>query len=118
MITSISDMIRKLASLIERDNTPENTAIGDHSMLDEYSGEQSTAKPKQVIKPKQVDIEETIPTAPSQQRRPREQPGHKNKWNEDTKTGLMNEYMTEYRADGRDKEVDGPKSTYKKKLKV
>jgi hypothetical protein len=116
MITSISDMIRKLASLIERDNTPENTAIGDHSMLNESSSEQPTTK--QAIKPKQLGIEKITPTAPSKQRRPRKQPGHMNKWNEDTKTGLMNEYITEYRADGRDKEVDGPKSTYKKKLKV
>jgi hypothetical protein len=114
----ISDEIRKLASLIERDNTPEDTSIGDHKMLEGGREEQPVEKKKQVVKPKNVDIEETTPTAPSQQRRPRKQPGHKNKWNEETKTGLMKDYITEYRAEGKDKEVDGPKSTYKKKFKV
>lgn len=118
MKNSISDEIRKLASLIERDNTPDNTAIGDHKMLEDSSMEQPLREAKKVVKPKQVEIEGITPTAPPQQRRPRKQPGHKNKWNEDTKTGLMKDYMTEYRADGKDKEVDGPKSTYKKKLKI
>jgi hypothetical protein len=111
-------MIRKVASLIERDNTPDNTTIGDHKMLDDGSNEKSQVKSKQVVKPKKVEVGETTPTAPSQQRRPRKQPGHKNKWNDETKTGLMREYIQNYRAEGKDKEVDGPKSTYKKKLKV
>jgi hypothetical protein len=86
-------------------------------MLHDNEGENH---PVAVKKRVDTGVEETKvdPTAPSQQRRPREQPGHLNKWNEETSTGLMKDYMQEYRADGKDKEVDGPKSTYKKKLKV
>lgn len=117
MIVSISDKIRKLASLIERDDTPYDSQIGDRRMLHDYEGEDHP-----VVTKKRVDIKvedtKVEPTAAPPQRRPREQPGHLNKWNEDTSTGLMKEYMQEYRADGKDKEVDGPKSTYKKKLKV
>jgi hypothetical protein len=114
MRVSISDKIRKLAALIELDNTPYNESIGGHKMLDEDCKERPSIRKKRVVE----EPTEISPTAPPQQRRPREQPGHLNKWNEDTKTGLMKEYMQEYRADGKDKEVDGPKSTYKKKLKV
>ena len=117
MRISISDRLRKLAGLIERDNTPEEVTIGEVHMLANPHGDghQHTIKKNKIVSP----VEEKLtPTAPSQQRRPREQPIHKNKWNEDTKTGLMQEYMQEYRADGKDKEVDGPNSTYKKKFKV
>jgi len=115
MIISISDKIRKLASLLERDDTPIESVIGDRKMLGECEGEDHPVTVK-----KRVEVGDTKidPTAPPQQRRPREQPGHLNKWNEDTSTGLMKEYMQEYRADGKDKEVDGPKSTYRKKFKV
>lgn len=113
MMVLISDRIRKLASLIERDNTPSDSAIGGRHMLHQNCDEEQP-----VVVKKKLEVQETkiTPTAPSEQRRPRRQPGHLNKWNDDTKTGLMKEYMQEYRADGKDKEVDGPKSTYKKKL--
>lgn len=116
MRVSLSDKIRKLAAFIERDNTPSEVVIGDSRMVDEGN---LGCLPGGVKKKKvRVPGEEKIaPTALPEQRRPREQPGHLNKWNDDTKTGLMKEYMQEYRADGKDKEVDGPKSTYKKKFK-
>lgn len=118
MFIAISDKIRKVAALIERDNTPSDAKIGDRVMLDNECQKGNTPK----IRKKRVDVivEETgaPPTALPERRRPREQPSHLNKWNEDTKTELMNDYMKNYRADGKDKEVEGPKSTYKKKLKI
>jgi hypothetical protein len=114
MKISLSNKIRKLAALIERDNTPSEVVIGESQRIEGDSTEDNIP-PKKGIK---VQEEKMVPTAPPEQRRPRKQPNHKNKWNEDTKTSLMNDYMKNYRADGKDKEVDGPKSTYKKKLKV
>lgn len=113
MLITIAHKIRRIASLIELDKTPTDYEIGGRKMLCECGNEEEP-----VVVRKQVSIEEEkiTPTAPPQQRRPRKQPGHLNKWNEDTKTGLMKEYMQQYRADGKDKEVDGPKSTYKKKF--
>jgi len=115
MIISISDKIRKLANFIEEDNTPSDAEIGDRSMLDESTNEEPIKKKKK--KPVKVEESKITPTAPPEQRRPRKQPAHLNKWNEDTKTENMREYMEGYRSDGKDKEVDGPKSTYKKKFK-
>lgn len=112
MFIPISDKIRKLANFIEEDNTPSDAEIGDRVMIDESTNERSIKK-----KPVSIDQPKITPTAPPQQRRPRKQPGHLNKWNDDTKTGLMNDYMKEYRSDGKDKEVNGPKSTYHKKFK-
>jgi hypothetical protein len=121
MIISISDKLRKLASLIELDNTPSSSGIGDHKMLDSISEEKPNnqgssidPKDKKVVLPK--NNAPLKPTALPRQRSPRRMLEHKKKWNADNKTGLMREYMEEYRADGRDKEVDGPKSTYKKKI--
>lgn len=115
MILSLAEKIRKLAALIERDNTPSEGTIQGHSMINSASGEEDdTVKKKKLPAPKQEAP--LKPTAPSQQRRPRKMPDHKNKWNTETKTGLMNEYMKEYRAQGRDKEVSGLKSTYHKKF--
>lgn len=118
MFITISDKIRKVAALIERDNTPSNARIDDRMMLDDECQEGGTPK----IRKKRVDVviedAEVPPTALPERRRPREQPSHLNKWNEDTKTELMNDYMKNYRADGKDKEVEGPNSTYKKKLKI
>lgn len=112
MFIPIYDKIRKVASMIEHDKTPSDYEIGDHKMLED------TSESIKVKKPMVVEEQKLTPTAPPQQRRPRKQPEHLNKWNSDTKTGLMNDYMQQYRADGKDKEVNGPKSTYKKKFKV
>lgn len=112
MFVPISDKIRKLANFIEEDNTPSDAEIGDRAMLDESTNEEPIKK-----KPVRTEESKISPTEPPQQRRPRKQPGHLNKWNDDTKTGLMKDYMKEYRSDGKDKEVDGPNSTYHKKLK-
>lgn len=119
MLILISDKLRKIASFIEQDKTPSNAGIGDHKMLDSISDEKfnsniSPIKNKKVIHPK--DDAPLKPTAPPEQRRPRQLAEHQKKWNDDNKTGLMKDYMKEYRADGKDKEVDGPKSTYKKKI--
>jgi hypothetical protein len=115
---ALADKIRKLADLIERDNTPFDGAINDRTMLvvDDKENIDPGIGCKKVVKIKKVDIPELTPTAPPEQRRPRKQPSQMNKWNEDTKSGLMKEYMQGYRADGKDKEVEGPKSTYKKKF--
>jgi hypothetical protein len=125
MIVSIADRIRKLASLIERDNTPSDSSIGDRKMLQDSvvdaEGEIVNSAPRVPIKKKLVSVEteaQPQPTAPPMQRRPRKQPDHLNKWNSTTSTGLMKEYMQNYRAEGKDVETDGPKSTYKKKFKV
>jgi len=117
MLTSVHDEIRKLASLIERDNTPSYSGIGDRKMLEDTStGEQSA--PLKNKKPVAPALGTKIgPTAAPEQRRPRELPDHKKKWNSETKTGLMKDYMHNYRAEGKDKETDGMKSTYKKKFK-
>jgi hypothetical protein len=115
MLVPICDRIRKLASLLEQDNTPSDFGIGGHRMLGDSNAEAESIKVK---KPGIVEEQKLTPTALPPQRRPRKQPGHLNKWNPDTKTGLMKDYMQEYRADGKDKEVNGPKSTYKKKFKV
>jgi hypothetical protein len=112
MMESISDRLRKLAAFIELDKTPSESVIGDQTMLSDTNDQDE--KKKKIVAP--IMTSEIKPTAPPQQRRPRKQPGHKNKWNADTKTDLMKEYMQNYRAEGKDKEVDGPKSTYKKKL--
>jgi len=124
MIISISDTLRRLASVIERDNTPSDASIGDRKMLIEAPEEDCTTnfpEKKKVVQHKKVspvDNSFLEKTAPPEQRRPRKELEHKKKWNDDNKTSLMREYMTEYRADGKDKEVDGPKSTYKKKISV
>jgi len=129
MIISISDTLRRLASFIERDNTPSDASIGDRTMLNETSEEEIseegyiTKSPgeKKIVQHKKVTLIDDIPlkhTAPPEQRRPRKELEHKKKWNDDNKTNLMKDYMTEYRADGKDKEVDGPKSTCKKKISV
>lgn len=115
MLIPICEKIRKLASMIEQDKTPSDHVIGDHRMFEDTD---VGGKPIQVKKPVVVQEKKLTPTALPPQRRPRKQPEHLNKWNSETKTGLMNDYMDQYRADGRDKEVNGPKSTYKKKFKV
>lgn len=115
MLIPIYDKIRKVASMIELDKTPSDHGIGGHIMLDETCVEIEPIKVKKTVV---IEEQKLTPTALPPQRRPRKQPEHLNKWNSDTKTGLMNDYIDQYRADGRDKEVDGPKSTYKKKFKV
>lgn len=106
---SIADKIRKIASLIELDNTPYESSIGNKSM------ESKTDKDN---KPKSKEIvPDSKPVAVPVQRRPRRQPSHKNKWNDDTKAGLMKEYMQNYRADGKVMETNGPKNFYVKKPK-
>jgi hypothetical protein len=56
--------------------------------------------------------------APPKIKRPRRQPDYSNKWNEDSKTGLMKDYMQNYRAEGKHFETNSPKSKYVKKPKV
>lgn len=115
MFVSVSDKIRKIAGLIERDNTPSDAVIGGGKMLEECRDDTHP-----IVSKRQIQVEEAkiTPTAPPQQRRPRKQPGHLNKWNSETKKDLMQGYMQDYRAEGKDKEVDGPNSTYKKKFRV
>lgn len=114
MYTSYSNKLRKIAEFIERDNTPSDVSIGDQSipMNDQNKGIGGIHK-KKLIKEDKVR-----PTALPEQRRPRRQLNYKNKWNDDNKSEKMQQYMENYRNEGNDKEVDGPKSTYKKKLNV
>jgi hypothetical protein len=118
MLVSIACKIRKMASLIERDNTPSETTIGGHAMVGQES-KPIAHKPTEVGTHKGVVQEDKVQgTAAPERRRPRKQLNHKKKWNEDTSTDLMREYMQNYRAEGKDKEVSGLKSTYRKKFKV
>lgn len=115
MFVPICDRIRKLASLLEQDNTPSDFGIGGHRMLGDSNAEAESIKVK---KPGVVEEQKLTPTALPPQRRPRKQPGHLNKYNENTKRDLDKDYIKKYRAEGKDKEVNGPNSTYKKKFKV
>lgn len=122
MFYSISDKIKKVASMIVVDDTPYESTIGGHKMIGEEQGDrcqdEEEKRTKRIEAPAITQVDQPVdkPTALPQQRRPRRRPDHRNKWNEETKSGLMKNYMQEYRADGRDKEVDGPNSTYKKKF--
>lgn len=122
MIVSIAEKIRKVASLIERDNTPSYAAIGDRHMLEDNEEDSSEGTSSNVnstpLKKKPVSaVPEAAPkpTAAPEQRRPRELQDHLKKWNSTTSTGLMNEYMKNYRAEGKDVETG---NAYKKKFKV
>lgn len=126
MLTSYSDKLRKIAELIERDNTPSDANIGDQSEpIDEDRMrirkriiDQKSEDEKDSIRKKPVREEVTKSTAMPEQRRPRRQLEYKKKWNEDSSTGNMREYMEKYRAEGEDRNAPGLKSTYHKRIRT
>lgn len=126
MLASYSDKLRKIAELIERDNTPSNADIGDQSIpLDEDRLrirkriiDQGSEDEKSSIRKEPVKEDVIKSTAMPEQRRPRRQLEYKKKWNEDSSAGNMKEYMKEYRAKGEDKNAPGLKSTYHKRIRT
>jgi hypothetical protein len=126
LLASYSDKLRKIAEFIERDNTPSDVSIGDQSesidqevVRDKRRGiDQKSEGEKSSIRKKPVKEEVIKSTAMPEQRRPRRQLEYSKKWNEDSSTGNMREYMKEYRARGDDKDVPGIKSTYHKRIRT
>jgi len=113
MKVSIASILRKIASMIEVDDTPTEEEIESHRMQPGVSEEGKVPSVHT-----RVQIEKAKPVAPSKIKRPRRLHEHQKKWNEEDKTGLMKEYMQNYRAEGKVYETDSPKSKYVKKPKV
>jgi len=112
----VSDYIRKLASMIEEDNTPTDEDLDRKKTQIDRREEGPDSAPKE-HKPT-VLRERFDYVAPPKIKRPRRQPDYSNKWNEDNRKEKMKDFMKDYRANGKHFETNSPKSKYVKKPKV
>jgi len=108
MLIAISGYIRKVAELIELDDTPTEEEIYESRVLHN----EPSKNPDIGVQPDKKT--QSTPKI----RRPRRLPESKKKWNDSSKTELMKNYMQEYRADGKVYETKGIKNFYVKKPKV
>jgi hypothetical protein len=109
----ISNYLKKIAALIETDDTPTDPEIKRRRRLrvrQTPPGEQPRVKTK--VQEEAIDIH-----LPPKIKPPRALPEHKKEWSEDTKTEKMKEYMQDYRSEGKVYETTSPKSKYIKKPK-
>ncbi len=115
----ISNILKKLAATIEveeenphKEDLPINKHVQTRRPLSVIHGESpGGACPR-------VQIENTEAIAPPKIKRPRRLREHEKKWNKEDSTGLMQEYMRDYRAEGKDNITDSPNSKYVKKPKM
>jgi hypothetical protein len=104
MKKSLSDILRKMASMIVVDTTPTEEEIQRERQrvrCREETPPEGLGVP--VPKPQvQEDAMEEKYLPQPEIRRPRREREHQKKWNKETKTELMKDYMQQYRADGND----------------
>lgn len=106
----ISSILRKLAGMIVEDNTPTDEDIlrlrkqtrRRYEQGDPQGEAQQTDAPSPEVPTTGVVEEKVEYLAPPKQRRPRREPEHHKKWNEEDKTGLMKDYMKDYRSESKD----------------
>lgn len=107
----ISSYLKRIATLIETDDTPSDSEIKRRRRLrvrQTPPGEMPEVKTK--VEEEAIDIK-----LPPKIKPPRALPEHKKEWSEDTKTEKMKEYMQKYRSEGKVFETTSPKSKYVKK---
>jgi hypothetical protein len=104
--------------MIEVDDTPSDEELEQKRVKDEREKEERRISLGIPSIKTHVQNEKVDYVAPPKIKRPRRLHDHQKKWNEDTKTGLMKEYMQKYRAEGKVYETNSPKSKYVKKPKV
>jgi hypothetical protein len=112
----ISSYIRRLAALIETDETPTEDEIKKKRLCEEECAT-ATKAPNRRKGPK-VKEEKIFPTERPHIKPPRRKLETRKKWNNDTKTDNMREYMQDYRQTGKVNETNSPKNKYTKKPKV
>lgn len=116
MRTLISSYIRRLADLIEIDDTPTEEETRKKRLESDRSvSTKAPGKYKQTTEPKQEKI---VPTERPHIKPPRRRRETEKKWNEADSPGLRKEYMREYRQTGKDMETTSTKSKYVKKPKM
>lgn len=104
----IASILKKLAVMIEEDNTPTDEEIErrrreQRARIMEKRGPGAPPGVRMPAADKPQVQEEKVEYLPApEMRAPRRQLEHKKKWNKEDSTGLMKEYMEQYRADGND----------------
>lgn len=123
---TIGRTLRRIAESIVTDDTPTDEEIREQRLTGkaietEEEGSEGTKKKLQTksrkrvrTKPKEQAIK---PTKRPRIKPPRRKPQTSKKWNDDTKTEQMRDYMKEYRQTGRVRETNSPKNVYVKKPK-
>ena len=109
----ISSYLRHIATFIEVDDTPTKEETREKRLKCEDSV--STTAPgskKQVPKPTEDKV---VPTERPHIKPPRRKRQTEKKWNEESKSELMRDYMKDYRQTGKVMETNSPKNKYTKK---
>jgi len=113
----VSNIIRKLAALIEVDDTPSDEEIKEKRKLPEKAKSNLKVSPGDT----KVVVKEETPLKPTKRpdiKPPRRQTEVSKKWNQNSKRELMRDYMRDYRSTGKINQTNGPKNKYVKKLKT
>ena len=105
MKKSVANILHRLAQMILEDDTPSDEEIRRRRMRVQPreeappSGDGGPTVPKPRVQEEKVEY-----TAPPERRAPirLQNRARKNKWNEEDKTGLMKDYMKDYRSEGND----------------
>jgi len=120
----VSELLRKLAGLIE-DDTPEDKDIKirtEKSVKIKTPVKSGPARRQPLMKKNKqgemVSINQAEkPTASPKIKPSRMKSDTEKKWNTETKKDLMKDYMKDYRGTGKVNETNSPKNVYTKKLK-